>query len=252
MTSTTSSSEESVAKVPHDAPRKDVPRLVAPRKHTAVLVALILSVFALGTWINAHKSNVPPPPLPPPSPSARIFLVYVPMLLMQWGLTAYVSRIGLPRNILPDLIGKRWSSRSRAIADLACAVVSFFVIIVAEWIARRLFPERQSAPIVALLPHSFGERASWAVVALSVGFCEEVIFRGYLQMQFAAMSKSRTLGVVAQAVLFGMAHGEQGVGSALRIAMYAVVFGALASWRRTLIPGMLCHAAIDLVSVLGR
>ncbi|WP_437760941.1 CPBP family intramembrane glutamic endopeptidase [Sorangium sp. So ce1389] len=53
-----------------------------------------------------------------------------------------------------------------------------------------------------------------------------------------------------QAALFGLAHGEQGWGAMARIAAYGLAFGALARWRQSLWPGILCHAWTNLASGL--
>src|SRR5262249_51346613 len=44
-------------------------------------------------------------------------------------------------------------------------------------------------------------------LAATCGFCEELVFRGYLTQQFSAWTGSRVLAVVLQGVVFGLAHG---------------------------------------------
>jgi hypothetical protein len=85
---------------------------------------------------------------------------------------------------------------------------------------------------------------------VTVGVCEEVVYRGYLQTQLAAFTGRAGLAVVLQAALFGMAHGEQGLAVVVRFTLYGVVFGALARWRRSLLPGIAAHIGIDLASGL--
>lgn len=51
----------------------------------------------------------------------------------------------------------------------------------------------------------------WIVMALSAGFCEELIFRGYLQRQISDLTDSAVAAVLLQALLFGLAHGYQGI-----------------------------------------
>ncbi|HEX7668488.1 MAG TPA: CPBP family intramembrane glutamic endopeptidase, partial [Polyangiaceae bacterium] len=78
-----------------------------------------------------------------------------------------------------------------------------------------------------------------------------VVYRGYLRTQLAAFTRSMPLAVVLQGLLFGIAHGEQGLAIATRVAVYGVGLGGLAAWRRSLLPGILCHVALDLTSGLG-
>lgn len=100
----------------------------------------------------------------------------------------------------------------------------------------------------SLLPGNGVERLGWAAVALSAGFCEEVVYRGYLQSQLAWFTRREGAGILLQALLFGIAHGEQGGAAALRSVVYGVLFGVVARWRRSLWPGIVCHVAIDLTS----
>ena len=66
-----------------------------------------------------------------------------------------------------------------------------------------------------------------------VGFVEESVFRGYLQGQFTAWARGgAAVGVVFSALLFGAAHGYQGVRNMVLLA----VFGALFSLARALSP----------------
>ncbi|HEX3597493.1 MAG TPA: CPBP family intramembrane glutamic endopeptidase, partial [Polyangiaceae bacterium] len=94
------------------------------------------------------------------------------------------------------------------------------------------------------------ERLAWVVVATSVGFCEEVVYRGYLQTELSAKTRSVTLGVILQAILFGLAHADQGPWSAIPLAIYGLAFGVMAYLRRSLVPGIICHVGVDLAAGL--
>jgi membrane protease YdiL (CAAX protease family) len=77
-----------------------------------------------------------------------------------------------------------------------------------------------------------------------------VAFRGYFQRQFAALAQSRWIGLLMQALVFGFAHSYEGVDACMRITIYALVFGLLAFWRKSLRPGMIGHAFSDIVAGL--
>ena len=53
-----------------------------------------------------------------------------------------------------------------------------------------------------LTPGSPLELAVWFCLSATAGFCEEIIFRGYLQLQFAAITHSMLAGVLLSAVDF--------------------------------------------------
>ncbi len=222
-------------------------RALAPRWHTALLVALILAVAITGTLLEQHAA-----PVAAQSPvESRIVRQYLPLLLVNWGLTAYVCRLFLTHSTLPALLGRRWNEGG-LLLDLLLAFVLGMLIVALESLALHGNGAGRNAATWALLPSTEAERLTWLLVALSVGFCEEVVYRGYLQTQLGAFSGHPAIGVVAQAVLFGLAHLEQGVASALRVTGYGLVFGALAQFRRSLLPGIVCHVGIDLASAFLR
>ena len=93
----------------------------------------------------------------------------------------------------------------------------------------------------------------YVMLSFTAGICEEILFRGYLQRQFAALTKSTAAGLILQGVAFGLAHGYQGKKYMLIIAVYGCLFGLLVYWRRSLRPGMTAHFVQDtLGGLVGR
>ena len=99
-----------------------------------------------------------------------------------------------------------------------------------------------------LIPGSKLELAVWFCMSATAGFCEEIIFRGYLQRQFATITNSVLAGVLLSAAAFGAAHGYEGVARMVLIGIYGLMFGLLAWWRKSLRPGMIAHAWHDAFS----
>jgi uncharacterized protein len=229
--------------VPSDSLERAEPPVepLAPRWHTAALVALMVGVAVTGTLLARGAA-----PVAASSTGGRVLAPYVPLLLVNVGLTFYVCRIGRTRNALRSLLGRGWDSLGRALLDLALASAAWLVIEATE----AAFATWRNAAALAVLPHTVAERVAWVVVAATVGFCEEVIYRGYLQTQLTAFTRRASLAVALQAVLFGIAHGEQGLAVVLRFTAYGVMLGALARWRRSLLPGIAAHVAVDVTSGL--
>jgi membrane protease YdiL (CAAX protease family) len=212
--------------------------------HTAALVFVIMGVALTGTLLFRYK-NAPSVAMPP---SGRLLAVYLPSIAVNATLVLYVSRIGRGRNDLWELIGKRWLNLMRAGGDVLLACAACVLIELGEVASARLFGPSPRAS-GALLPITETERFGWWIFALSAGFCEEVVYRGYLQTQLGART-TPAIGVALQAVLFGMAHAEAGGWAALRIGIYGLGLGLLARVRGSLVPGILCHVGIDLASGL--
>ena len=218
--------------------------LLAPPWHTMALVSLIVAVAVTGTCLARHGEPLATPPV-----GAPFATLYLPMIVVPWGLTLYVCRVGRTRNALPWLLGRRWEGLGRASIDVSLAACVWVLIETSEaWFSRHGVV--RNAATLGLLPHTAAQRAAWIVVAASAGFCEEVVYRGYLQTQLTALTGRLSLGILLQSVLFGIAHLEQGGAAGARFAFYGCAFGGLACWRRSLYPGIIAHVAIDLASGL--
>ncbi|MET0795064.1 MAG: CPBP family intramembrane glutamic endopeptidase [Polyangiaceae bacterium] len=212
-------------------------------------------VAITGTLLQAAaRSSAAHPALPvgPTPPTVRILTQYLPLLLVNWGLTAYVSRLFRARNALPALLGPGWRGTGQFLIDVGLAIGAFCFIQAFEALSAHGLDTGRNAAVSGLLPSTEAERLTWLLVALSVGFCEEVVYRGYLQTQLTAFTGRASFGIVLQALLFGIAHAEQGLASALRIALYGLSLGALARFRASLLACILCHIAIDLAGALAR
>jgi len=57
-------------------------------------------------------------------------------------------------------------------------------------------------------PKTVLELSVFLGMSLSGGFCEELVFRGYLTRQFSGWTGSRAAGILLQGVVFGLAHGQ--------------------------------------------
>ena len=83
-------------------------------------------------------------------------------------------------------------------------------------------------------------------MSLAAGFCEELVFRGYLQRQFHAATGSIAAAVALQAIVFGPVHTYQGWKPVLVITVLGVLYGTLVGLRRDLRSSMIAHAWADI------
>jgi len=209
---------------------------------------LILAVAITGSLLQ-QAGPLPPLPADKAPLLELIWRQYLPLLLVNGLLVSYVARLFRARNVLPDLLGRRWRTPADAGLDLLYALSAFVLICSLEALTRPLFAGRNAA-VAALLPSTGAERLTWLLVASVVGFSEEVVYRGYLRAQLGALTRSPGLGLVLQAVLFGLAHLEQGAGAAFRVGVYGLILGLVARQRASLLPCIVCHVGIDLASGL--
>jgi uncharacterized protein len=221
-------------------------KFVAPRWHTALLVALFFALTVSGALFQrqaqARPGTVPEYP--------NVLPLYLSLIAMEWGLFLYVWKGGLRRTgtKLRDIIGGRWRGPADIAVD-ACLAAGLWIAwtIVEKGIDRWLIPSH-GASIQPFLPRRASEILLWVGVSVSAGICEELVFRGYFQRQFAAFTSSRWIALFLQAALFGLAHGYQGWEACFKIAVYGAMFGLLALWRGSLRPGMIAHSGSDILS----
>lgn len=218
---------------------------VAPVWHTVAVLLVVLGVSLLGARIE----------LPAIFGSHGRVSQYLIAMFVEWATVALIwwglSRRGIR---LSDLIGGSWARRIHVLRDLGIGIA--FVVIFGFGLTQvlsYLLKAVQPPALRALMPHTPVETILWVLLALTGGFCEEVIFRGYLQRQFSVLTRSLVGGILLQAIAFGLSHGYQGWRLMSVIAVYGVCFGWLAHWRRSLRPGMLGHALQDAtVGLLAR
>jgi membrane protease YdiL (CAAX protease family) len=121
---------------------------------------------------------------------------------------------------------------------------------------RRGAPVATSAPILlwrkllpdftALLPGTGRERLLWAVVAVSAGICEEVVFRGWLLSTLHnGIGVSGTALIVAGAIAFGLAHAYQGISGMILTAFAGAFFCVLYVATGSLLAPIVLHIVID-------
>ena len=102
-----------------------------------------------------------------------------------------------------------------------------------------------------LAPANGKEVACWIVLCVLAGLIEEAVFRGYFQRQFTAWANGRVVaGVICSALLFGAAHGYQGLRNMVLLAVFGVLFSLLAIFRRSLRAGIFAHGWHDMIAGL--
>jgi hypothetical protein len=61
-----------------------------------------------------------------------------------------------------------------------------------------------------------------------------------------AITGSGVAAVILQAAVFGAGHAYQGLNAAENTAVYGLLLGALALWRRSIVPSIVAHAWSDI------
>jgi len=180
---------------------------------------------------------------------------YLWTMSWEWLLTAFVY-LGVRKRItLRELIGGRWANVEDVLIDLVVASAFWLAAIAVLGVGAKLMHldeagrfDSMRRQLGFLIPDTTLELLIWFSVSATAGISEEIIFRGYLQRQFAGITRSIVAGVLISAVIFGAAHGYEGGPRMILIGIYGLMFGLLAWWRKSLRPGMIAHAWHDAFS----
>lgn len=215
---------------------------VAPWWHTAI----ILSIFLGASLVSARQHGFERVDIP--GLSTRLS-GYVTVMVEEWVVVGLVWWALRRRKIsLRSFIGGCWNNETDVAIDIgfafALAVAAVVMAGVLTW-AFGGFEITQNPPDVANTPHTSVEALVWVALAATAGFCEEMLFRGYLQRQFSAWTGSIVGAVLIQALVFGLSHGYKGVQGIVVVFVFGCLFGLLAVWRRSLRPGMIAHTCLD-------
>lgn len=228
-------------------PLVDQKQQVASYWHMLLIIALMLGMSATGARRveRAEREHTPRP------------LLYTTTIAVQWALVGLVW-LGVRRrgHTVRDLTGKPWKSFDDVLLDIAIAAgfwIGAVLVIAGAAKLMRFAPKLEEArkTLDFLAPSNGVELALWVLLSLTAGICEEIVFRGYLQRQFAALTHSVAAGVVISAVIFGLSHAYEGGRRMVLVGLLGAMLGALAAWRKNLRPSMIAHTWQDVFAGFG-
>jgi membrane protease YdiL (CAAX protease family) len=110
-----------------------------------------------------------------------------------------------------DLIGGKWNNWRKILLNIGIATSFWIVWIGVGMAVKYLLGPNTAKSVDVLLPQGYLEIITWILLSISAGFCEEFVYRGYLQGQFLALTGNATAAVLIQGVLFEVTHGYQGL-----------------------------------------
>ena len=216
----------------------DKPRPVAPVWHTIILLIFIIGISALQRPQVLTQETIQ---------ISRIW-TYLLTLAYELLLLGYVWFLGLMMHgvALREIIGGKWQhGAGDFLIDVAIALLFWIAVVALLAFAHFVLHFSGMDAAKAMYPKTLPELGVFVVLAVCAGFCEEIIFRGYLQRQFTAWTGAVSAGVVLQALVFGAGHIYQGWKGVVVISVYGALFGVLAALRKSLRPGIMQHCAQD-------
>lgn len=158
--------------------------------------------------------------------------------------------------IWPSVYESLWQKKINA-ALVWSLVVAWMAVNLIRAFQRRARKLRDST-VTALkrlgffLPATTDERRWFAVVSITAGICEEVLYRGFLIRYFCAgpWHVRVTLAIVISSAAFGLAHTYQGLGGIVSSGCLGAIMAMIFFITGSLWLPILLHAFIDLNMLL--
>lgn len=120
--------------------------------------------------------------------------------------------------------------------------------------AKRPLDAKGILPRVAahIFPQDNFERAVFIPVVVTVAFCEEIIYRGFVQSVFQRYFTVGPIvtGIAVSAIFFAVAHLYQGPKGMIATFIVGIVFSASRAWTGSLLPEIVSHALADAMAGL--
>ncbi|HYF94566.1 MAG TPA: CPBP family intramembrane glutamic endopeptidase [Symbiobacteriaceae bacterium] len=191
----------------------------------------------------------------PRDPRART-RSYLATILTEWGLVA-LACLGLYLDKTPTgSIGLKPPVGVAASVTwwLTAAAVAGAIAITIQMLRRadlRAAYREGMGHISHLLPDTGGERALFAAVAATAGFCEEVLFRGFLPLYFVTVLPTLPFwaALLLAAVSFGVGHWYQGRRGIIQTGLLGLALAAFYFATGSLYGAMALHAIVDLIAL---
>ena len=136
--------------------------------------------------------------------------------------------------------------------------ISFALLYLLELFSKKLFQlfnkKMDWARNLRFLPEDASEFKHYLFLVVAAGFCEEVLFRGflinYLYSFFQGGPHAMWLAIILPAIFFSFGHIYQGAWAVAKISIGAIFLSGIYLWSGSLYIIILLHIFIDIISAI--
>ena len=214
-------------------------------------LAILLTAFLLFPFVAkwTHAFAFASTSVGTPQHTGAFLRFCLVLLLFEWAwfLIALVGIRRFGKVSFTQLIGGQWNRATAILTDMGIAFATLALLLVVGTLLQQFLSrfEHDSAALRSMFPQNALEATGFLAAALTAGFVEEFVFRGYLQTQLTAMSGSAAIGSTLQILLFIQGHYYQGMLRLIPVGVFGLLFTLLALWRKSLRPGIIAHSLGD-------
>ncbi len=163
---------------------------------------------------------------------------------------------GLTIIVLWFLTGRAWSDMGWQLVSAEWfpewVLIMLFFLLLYMFDTFLSWNELEEHPAASLLPKNWKEFAHFgSVVSLSAGFCEEIIFRGFLIAYLITLFEGSPgvvwIAIGLSTIIFAVLHAYQGWVAIVKIALLTFMFGLIFVMTKSLWPVIILHFAVDFI-----
>ena len=139
----------------------------------------------------------------------------------------------------------------RVALAIVFVLAAFALLALQLWSVARLSPDRRVAvrpklgDVTFFLPRTREEEGWFIALSITAGFCEELLYRGYLPW-FMAPWIGSIAAMAVVVLIFGASHLYLSRSAATRATLTGAVLAAIVLATNSLVPAMIVHALIDI------
>jgi uncharacterized protein len=182
--------------------------------------------------------------------------LYASTIAFQWIAVAIIFWRATVRGLTAWLVALVVGHPLRTIA---VALGTTALLSILQWLGlrqlRRMEPDPESRMQQfreKILPQNATESLVFFALACTVAVCEELIYRGFVYSVFATASGgSIAVAILASSAIFAAAHAYQGRQGLVTTFILGALFALTRVWTLSLLPAMLAHLVVDLISGLA-
>ena len=146
-----------------------------------------------------------------------------------------------------QMVSAIWTRWQPVLWDVGIACATLLTMAIIGNLGNALLGPLQqgSAAFRSMVAQNSVEAFAFLAAAVTAGFVEEFIFRGYIQRQCQAVFGNTLLASALQVIIFTVGHVYQGSIRLVPVLLIGALLTAVALWRRSLVPGMIAHGLGD-------